>query len=44
MGGIASGNVELVNKSVLEEEDEDGAFYGILFLQKVIILTLSWLN
>ena len=26
MGGIASGNVELVNKSVLEEEDKDGAF------------------
>lgn len=32
MGGIASGNVELVNKSVLEEEDEDGAFYGVLFM------------
>ena len=41
MGGIASGNVELVNKSVLEEEDEDGAFYGILFLLIWIIFCLA---
>lgn len=41
MGGIASGNVELVNKSVLEEEDEDGAFYGILFLLIWIIFCVA---